>query len=513
MPLTHVCMWSKNQWKRISIKQASKMHPLGSVSARSGLFMCELCGQYVTMTEANVRDSYFKHSLAEADKNCPERTFGAANWEATYNTLQLNTKGMPIKFQLYGNSFKLFIGFPALPEHLKDNSNTLTIHFGYGHKRKYSFERLDNNGITYLDVSNIISSNYKIELENNTAEISKYWQLSFKGINGDCLFDSSNGRKLSIDSDVKLNEKYYALAREHIVKFCDSISIKRITFIDNWNIYEIKALKYDENSAKFFLEYFRCRLTDAPISLTFVWPLSIETPYLMYHKQGKVFTYLKGNAAFKLFLFTYQSCQQLNDGKLLPISCNDRQQILAIGRTVNILDYTYLWEDELDYDVKYDILSVTDENGNEISSDKNPNLYSIKEIKFIPQYDGWFIVEENGWIVYKVSINSNEQFRFTDVKSDHIYKIYRGIDCIWSINTNSGKTRIDNSDVQNLINDDILLSKLKMCNGKKIKISHPYGYLARKMQEYPKTKTWLSIQIKKGYIPASAKKLIEIYFL
>ena len=510
MPLTHVCLWSKNQWKRITIEQASKMHPQGNVAARSGLFMCELCGQYVTMTEANIRDSYFKHSLAEADKNCPERTFGTANWETTYNTLQLNTKGMPIKFQVYGNSFKLFIGFPALPDHLKDNSNTLTILFGYGHKRKYSFERLNNNGITYLDVGNIVSSNYKIELENNSSEISKYWQLSFKGISGDCLFDSSNGRKLSVDSDVKLNEKYYALARENIVRFCDSISIKRITFIDNWNVYEIEALKFDENSAKFFLEYFRCRLTASPISMTFVWPLSIETPYLMYHKPGKVFTYLKGNATFKLFPFAYQTSQKLKDGMLLPISCNNRQQILAIGRTVNILDYTYLWEDELDYDVEIESLSVTDEKGNEIASDVNNDLSNIREIRFTSQYDGWFVTEENGWTVYKTEVKSNVPFRFTDIKLNLVYKIFIGMDCIWSISTNSDKAK---NKEHKSINDVVLLSKLKQYKGKNYKITHSYGILAKKMKDYPKTRSWLFIQINKGYIAADAKKLLEKYFL
>ena len=38
--LTHVCMWSDNGWKRITAEQAAKLHPGGTVSAHSGLFMC-----------------------------------------------------------------------------------------------------------------------------------------------------------------------------------------------------------------------------------------------------------------------------------------------------------------------------------------------------------------------------------------------------------------------------------------------------------------------------------------
>ena len=42
--LTHVCMWHENGWKRISAEEAAGLHPVGTVSACSGLFMCELCG-------------------------------------------------------------------------------------------------------------------------------------------------------------------------------------------------------------------------------------------------------------------------------------------------------------------------------------------------------------------------------------------------------------------------------------------------------------------------------------
>ena len=75
--LTHVCMWSDNGWKRITAEQAARLHPGGTVSAHSGLFMCELCGQYVILTDGDIRIRYFKHSAYEKSKDCPERTFGA----------------------------------------------------------------------------------------------------------------------------------------------------------------------------------------------------------------------------------------------------------------------------------------------------------------------------------------------------------------------------------------------------------------------------------------------------
>lgn len=74
--LTHVCMWSDNGWKRITAEQAAKLHPGGTVSAHSGLFMCELCGQYVSLTDGAVQTRHFRHSAHEKSKNCPERILG-----------------------------------------------------------------------------------------------------------------------------------------------------------------------------------------------------------------------------------------------------------------------------------------------------------------------------------------------------------------------------------------------------------------------------------------------------
>ena len=129
MALTHVCVWGKNGWRRINIEEAAKLHPYGSVSARSGLFMCELCGQYVTMTQANIRDSYFKHSRSEDDKNCPERSFGQPSFQETYNTLRKKSRGMPVKLVILNDEkFKFQVGFSALPIEGIDRSERFSIY-------------------------------------------------------------------------------------------------------------------------------------------------------------------------------------------------------------------------------------------------------------------------------------------------------------------------------------------------------------------------------------------------
>ena len=69
--LTHVKMWSGHSWTHITAEDTVSLHPGGTVSAHRGLFMCDLCGQYVTLTDGKIYTRYFKHSSSE--KRMPPR--------------------------------------------------------------------------------------------------------------------------------------------------------------------------------------------------------------------------------------------------------------------------------------------------------------------------------------------------------------------------------------------------------------------------------------------------------
>ena len=110
--LTHVCMWSENGWKRITAEQAARLHPGGTVSAHSGLFMCELCGQYVILTDGDIRIRYFKHSAYEKSKGCPERTFGAG-YSISYGSQEHD---LPIRItSVSSSSFSFEVGLIRAP--------------------------------------------------------------------------------------------------------------------------------------------------------------------------------------------------------------------------------------------------------------------------------------------------------------------------------------------------------------------------------------------------------------
>ena len=110
--LTHVCMWSNNGWERITAEQATKLHPGGTVSAHSGLFMCELCGQYVSLTDGTVQTRHFRHSAYEKSKNCPERIFGT-NYSSSYDA---QDHELPIRIvDVSASSFRFEVGLIRAP--------------------------------------------------------------------------------------------------------------------------------------------------------------------------------------------------------------------------------------------------------------------------------------------------------------------------------------------------------------------------------------------------------------
>lgn len=506
MPLTHVCVWGKNGWRRITLSEATKLHPIGKVSANSGLFMCELCGQYVTLTQANIRDSYFKHSKQEDDKNCPERTFGSANWQSRYNTLHLDTKGMPIKLiVLDGRNFKFQIGFPALPNNDVNRRNIITIITQQKSSYNYSFERINYEGVTYLDVGSSVSNTYQIKTEDN--QFQRYWPSVIKGVSNYSLFEKNSGKKLAVDADVKVGGAYYALT-SYEIRSTNHVGVKRICMMQEWKVYEIIPNDLSEDAAKFFLKYFHCRLTDSPINLTLLWPVVVNSPFFTFYKEGSVFALIQGDAQFQLFPNAFIKTDTVENGKLIQTRCNERQQLLSIGRTINILEYTYLQKSDFDYKAREYEISVFQMNQESIENEAIISCPADQTLYFLPKYDGYFIAEREGWIETKIKFNAEKLFRYENLLKGYRYSIIIGHDTVWKCEIKPGISRniSVNSDVD-------LVNKLRKLNTRKISLSHSFGHIASRMKDYPITKQWLYTQIKKGEISEDAKELLVRLFI
>lgn len=504
MPLTHVCVWDKKGWKKITVSQAVKMtHGYGGVSAHSGLFMCELCGQYVSLTSANVRDSYFRHSPDE-EKNCPERTLGTSI-ASYYNTLKLETKGLPIRVNLNmsSRSFEISIGFTKIPDEMleKLKGTYICIKNDSGKEFKYSTDRLEKDNITYLSVGDYPSDYYQIELTKDISGLDKFWPMKISGFKGRKVLDSK-GNVLPYDTDVRVNKEYYVFGKGYLSYYQNHVEVERLFLYRSQTVYKVKALDFSETSAKFFLDL-HCRLTENPISFIPLWPAIVQSPYIIYHKKNNIFGMVNGDVNFSTFPDSYILKQEIDKRHLISVNCNDRQQLLSMGRTSNILNYTYLWKDDLKFEFKSQgMIQIFDDKNNLISLD-DTNLFKIKSIHFTSEYDGKFTVESDGFIDEVYPLKANNRFTYSNLKKNRIYRIYQSNDCVLSFDLIIKKQN------DNQINEKEVLKKLRKCNGRNITINHSFGNVAGWLKDYPLIKLWIRNEIKQGMIKEDAYTIIK----
>lgn len=508
MPLTHVCMWSGHGWKRVTASDAAKKFPYGT-SAHSGLFMCDICGQYVTLTMGGIRDPYFKHSSEEKSKDCPERTFGSYT-----DTFNAQVHELPIKIRIKSRDrFELEIGFVSIPASLlgKKDSRKIIIQGGSGSQKfQYSLERLFYRGITYLSIGNKPYEIYKISYPIDSQKIQAYWPSTVQGIPSEgALFDKATCKKLPEDADVSVGRTYYLVTKRSHIRSNKYISSRLICtsstgYFDIWYVYEVEATKYDEDSARFFLE-FHARLTDHPVTFYPIWPDFIEYPYKVLHRDDELYFYLDGEGvASKAFPYAYIQKSTLPNGnaKLLRITCNDRQQLVSAGR-VKVLKYTYLWKDNLTRKKDKQEPRVFDISGQQILPGTYESPPDKEQISINCEVDGFAEIDDlDGFPKAKYIFSAGQQLTIEKVSLSSVVNIYYGLDLVWT-------ARYTKPEEDYAIDDQELVKRLNSYRNDFIKTPHAIGGFAVNLQNRPLLYDWFCLQVKQGKISRSALNLLK----
>lgn len=506
--LTHVCMWSNKGWKRITASEAAKIHPGGTVSAHSGLFMCELCGQYVILVDGNRQVRHFRHSSSKKSKDCPERVSGIKIL-LTYNPQDYE---LPIRIKNITNKdFELEIGFIRVPEKLLTEKMQIEIKPSSHEFASYiySSERLNSDTITYLSVGGIPCDEYRINVSGTKDEIKRFWPKEVQGINSSgTLFDESTGKKLVHDSDVIVGEKYYLLCRGNIYSNNTCVSIQKITSkivsYKTWNLYEIVANDYDENTARFFLEY-HCRLTEKPVKIQAVWPVYIETPYVIKYNQNSVIMHIIGNGlttrAFPYTNILTHKCSDSNETVIETI-CNTRQQLISAGRT-NVLQYAYLWKEPLTDTAEKPLAEVVDKQGVTIFSGSHNELPKGKILRITVPYDGKIVIRLKGMVIEKRELHANIPTEIDSIIWNMEISVYVGLDSVW-------KASFDYLKKKEISDEEEILHRLSSYRGVLVTVPHTLGNLAGKLQNYPQIRRWLYECIRSGYMSKQAYRELQM---
>lgn len=509
--LTHVCMWSDNGWKRITAEQASRLHPGGTVSAHSGLFMCELCGQYVILTDGDIRIRYFKHSAYEKSKNCPERTFGAG-YSISYGSQEHD---LPIRITgVSSSSFRFEVGLIRAPISSLNKDFRIEIKPKGESDVSYVFtkERLNYDSITYLSIGERPFAKYTLSFQNGSDKLREFWPTEIKGMDPEgTLFEKGSGKKLTYDADVEIEKEYYLLKYGYITKKpSDSIRIQEITQKqfgwETWSLYVVSASAFDEEAARFYLD-FHCRLTDHPISLQPVWPLFVEGNYVVKHNQNSMYMLVDGNVA-TVKTFPSAAARQLNHNvdypKLYEVFCSSRQQLISAGRT-QALQYTYFWEEPLNQVGLSPEVSVTDLSGSVIVPGETNTLPHNKILLFKSTFDGELIILNDSRIVEKRKIFADKPLELDGLSYGISIQVIIGLDVVWEIDFKKQQTVITNDEAE-------ILKRISNKAGAFIPAPHSLRNILSGMDQYPQICQWIRKCIKEDSInEQSYRRLQDIY--
>lgn len=508
--LNHVCIWSAKGWKRITAEEASGSHPdRGGVSYRSGLFRCDLCGQYVGLTKKGKYVSHFRHSDDELSKDCPDRTDGST----TRYSFVPGVHTLPLRLSnIKSTSFELEIGFLPVPEYLYSevcrSRITISAQTKNGNPLVYNGTRILKEGLTYLSVGNRISERYYVTCSNASEKLREIWPRQIDGVKrSGTLFDGKTGKKLPPDADVQANHDYYLLSASE-PRFRSSIRWYRISEarlgIERWRIYRISATSFCEDAARFFMDY-HCRLTESPVLIFPLWPVSVNKPYVILHKQALLWIFLQGYSVKpKVFpsshLFSLPA--QNEDQQLIHLNSIGRQQLLSTGRT-KVLRYTYLWRDELNHTASIPEIKTFDVNRTVIEGEIQNNLPKERILVIRSQFDGMVEVREHGKLVRRYRLKANEQ---TDVAVQFGFEVvaFQGLDRVLYL-------RFERQLKEKKYDEIVVLKKLRRCGGIQIPITHEWGSLALAFRDCPMIKRWLLGRIRAGTIPKSALQILKQY--
>ena len=512
--LEHVCLWTGRRWERITAEEAARLHPhRGTVQACSKLFMCELCGQFVLLTDGDVQVRHFRHSSKEQDKECEDRTKKTEN----ANPNSPKEHDLPIRIcDVSASYFRFELGFIRAPIDSIGKNFRIKIQPEGINSQAYIYarERLKVDGVTYLPIGERPAENYSIRFQNGNEKLHEFWPKKVKGIDpAGTLFDAVSGKKLPYDADVVIGKEYYLLkggiqreTPQGSVQIQEKFIGKRFGQ-DNWSLFTVFASDYDESAAKFFLQY-HCRLTDHPVSMQPIWPLFVEGNYIVKHNQECMYMLVEGYAsAFDTFppaAYWKFNCGTA-EAKVYKVPCADRQQLISAGRT-KVLKYTYFWPEALDRTGVRPQVSVTDITGAEFDSGETDILPKDKILRFNSDFDGELILYRNNRISEKLPVSAGKSIEIDGLAYGTAVQVVVGLDVIWEINFIRRKA-------VSAVDEDEILKQITSVSGSTIAAPHSLRNILSEMNRYPRVCRWIRERIKDGRIHEQSYRRLQTAYL
>lgn len=149
-------------------------------------------------------------------------------------------------------------------------------------------------------------------------------------------------------------------------------------------------------------------------------------------------------------------------------------------------------------------VTISDANGNLLTEGAYKKLPKSKLISVSCQYDGKAVVQRKGKIVHVYKLSAEQSLQIDELSFDTEIHFFQGCDCVRTIRFEQVKPCIDVSAA-----DEVLVAKLKACNGQIIPVSHAMGAIISRYAGYSKTKRWLYASLRQSEMSRKALKLLK----
>lgn len=497
MPLTHVNMWDdKNGWRRISPGKAFLKYRR-TVSADSGLFICELCGQKVAFAVGDIKDPYFMHP--SGSKDCDEKTTSLIS-HRNYNPLGFS---LPIKIHLLNEHISVFIGFPPLSVRqltiAKERNDKVIIQsFNNRIDIEYTLteERFSTEHIVWLNAG-VISDEYKILCST----VDKYtWPRLVDGVDSQgTLFDIGSGRRLPRNADVVVKREYVLITSKTYLYAPSGISVSKRVTVGRWSIYIISASQMSKTASDFFLA-FNVRLTEEAVEITPVWPISIHSSHSLSYAADHLWFFKSHEGVLETYpVYPRPQCQ----GRLYKII--GTTQTVSVSRfeeRTSVLRYTVMrkMEETISPRTKYTV-QFCDLSGVPIDIGKQTALPKQNTITIKATYDGAVEIYKKSVLMNRLGLEGNKPIQCV-VSFGLTIIVYQGGDKAAELSyertTPAFKRR-----------DDELLELLRTDKSSIIPMNHTVGVIAGKLKDLPKSKAYVLRCLREGRLGSNSLLLLR----
>lgn len=497
MPLTHVNMWDdKNGWRRISPDKALVKYRR-TVSADSGIFLCELCGQKVAFAVGDIKEPYFMHP--SGSKDCDEKTTSLTNYR-NYNPLGFS---LPIKIHLLNDHIFVFIGFPSLSIRqltiAKERNDKVIIQsFSNRNDIEYTLteERFSTEHIVWLNAGEI-SDEYKILCST----VDKFtWPRIVDGIDSQgTLFDVESGRRLPRNADVVIKREYILITSKTHLYTPSGIHISKRGIVGRWSIYIISASHVSKTASDFFIAL-NVRLTEEVAEITPLWPISIHSSHSLSYSADHLWFFKSHEGVLETYpVYPRPQCQ----GRLYKIT--GTTQTVSVSRfeeRTSVLRYTVMrkMEETRSSRTEYMVL-FCNLSGVPIDIGRQTVLPKQNAISIKAAFDGTVEIYKNSILISRFGLEGNKPTQCA-VSFGLTIIVYQGGDKAAELSYEQATPPLKRD-------DDELLELLRTDKSSTVPVNHTVGVIAGKLKNLPKSKAYVLKCLRKGHLGSNSLLLLR----